>query len=753
MLISDVNLFNTLPKDCQNIIIQQKKSLYEKYDGLLDLFGNLNEKNIDELMNAVLDKLNKGKNRKEILELYGKKWEPIVTYILDTYKKQKIALPEEENNISGNIYNENVKPTFIWSNNQINGWNNAINSDFTSGIHSQATGTGKSLMALKIIWEYHKKYSKNNVMWLCERKDIPQKLFFTRNKNNEIVHNEYNFDFWKKNDIIDMHEFTVMDFVYNKKDNNWIEKWSDYTEDKPLFVIINRAYLTTKSNSKSNMYTYQDLKNNQPGFIIIDECHSAMASSTYQFLLYAKWNWKSNIQGLSATPYRKGKSYTTIKIDIDCPDMELIRTQENENKLIQIFHKQGNVNEINILSWFNLKEAIESEIILEPIFHWFNIGEYKKKSKQYSGNEKVSILSILNKIIEECKYKKCIVWCRLKTIADEWYEIFKNEKYKFHNLKNIDQFIDHSGIKSQYDKFYNLDDNAIMFCASKFREGSDIPYLSCCMFLDKVHNRGELPFIQCIGRVLRKDCEGLKNNGHIIDGCTIGENENKMEDILNKLLKYYIHLYEFTRSDFEFSLSEEESINAVDNNKINIYNDIMKSLRLVSEEKKIYIDLKNQKKITLDLNNIHIKTMEWKKIIPNFEVVLKNVLVMCEYEEYVSLKKRFINLGILDVYQYDKKWKEYGLYTLDTDHGIIRIDPKKRYPTYFKNWYDFLDVDASHLIGDKTLWRKKCLELNLTPENYLSECIKYDDIPIMPGELYHDFTNLIIELTYDRARR
>ena len=50
----------------------------------------------------------------------------------------------------------------------------------------------------------------------------------------------------------------------------------------------------------------------------------------------------------------------------------------------------------------------------------------------------------------------------------------------------------------------------LCFVQSKFREGSDIPYLSCCMFLDKSKDRGELPFIQCIGKSIKKRYRKIK---------------------------------------------------------------------------------------------------------------------------------------------------------------------------------------------------------------------------------------------------
>ena len=57
----------------------------------------------------------------------------------------------------------------------------------------------------------------------------------------------------------------------------------------------------------------------------------------------------------------------------------------------------------------------------------------------------------------------------------------------------------------------NEEKDAILFCACKHREGSDIKNLDCCIFLDKVENRNPKTFIQCIGRVLRKDKKLKKN--------------------------------------------------------------------------------------------------------------------------------------------------------------------------------------------------------------------------------------------------
>ena len=47
--------------------------------------------------------------------------------------------------------------------------------------------------------------------------------------------------------------------------------------------------------------------------------------------------------------------------------------------------------------------------------------------------------------------------------------------------------------------------NSILFCAVKHREGSDIPNIDGCIFMDMVQKRSKRVFIQSMGRVLRKD--------------------------------------------------------------------------------------------------------------------------------------------------------------------------------------------------------------------------------------------------------
>ena len=42
---------------------------------------------------------------------------------------------------------------------------------------------------------------------------------------------------------------------------------------------------------------------------------------------------------------------------------------------------------------------------------------------------------------------------------------------------------------SSFKEYSECDKNAILFCACKHREGSDIKNLDCCIFLDKVEDK------------------------------------------------------------------------------------------------------------------------------------------------------------------------------------------------------------------------------------------------------------------------
>lgn len=336
--------------------------------------------------------------------------------------------------------------------NQINAIDTSINNDFDSGIHFHATGTGKSWIAMNIINEYNKKYPENNIIWLCEKKSI--------------LIEQFNLESLKSRNFEDItNKFTIFNYAENK-DKNWINILNTYQEKKPILLIINRAYLTSKK-------IYENLKINI-NLIIHDECHSIINKSTQAFYNYILNDNLYNIKciGFSATPYLDFKPFNKI------------------------------------LSTYSIYDAYVDKIIVPPRIKWV--------TTDYKLNDIDNVIVIKKLIDCELIYKKIIVWCGM---IDYCYKIAELWKNHFENYKLCIDTSEENKNKTYgtYEDFYKLEENGILFCAGKHREGSDIKNLDCCIFLDNVKSRSAKLFIQSIGRVLRLDKTGSKKYGLIID--------------------------------------------------------------------------------------------------------------------------------------------------------------------------------------------------------------------------------------------
>ena len=70
------------------------------------------------------------------------------------------------------------------------------------------------------------------------------------------------------------------------------------------------------------------------------------------------------------------------------------------------------------------------------------------------------------------------------------------------------------------------------------------------------------------------------------------------------------------------------------------------------------------------------------------------------------------------------------------------------------NWYDFLGIDTSQFLQNKSLWLKRCRQLSImTLDDYMQACITDSSLPPHPGDLYQDFTNIANELKSTKSRR
>jgi superfamily II DNA or RNA helicase len=360
-----------------------------------------------------------------------------------------------------------------------------------------------------------------------------------------------------------LNKYLIYNFNDDKNKNWYTNLNSSKFWNKSKLVIINRAFLTSKK-------AYEKINLNID-LIIHDECHSICNKSTQDFYNYIL-NKDSTIRciGLTATPNFDYEPYN------------------------------------NLLSSYSIYDAFIDNIIVSPKIYWFK--------EINTCIEKKNILLMIKDLVLKQPYRKVIVWCGMIKFCKEesilWKEIF-NEFEIF-----IDTSIDKN---NDYEIFSSKESNSILFCAGKHKEGSDIYNLDTCIFIDYVENRCSQNFIQCIGRVLRKDKLNKKKYGLVID-----IKAKSITSITNKVDKY------LKIEDNFYPWKHEKKI--VDNCEVNILELKKKDIKLFenneSNEIKLY---KNSSKIlkskfirNYDSNNINYKLrikkeinlLKKKKLIP-----------------------------------------------------------------------------------------------------------------------------------------
>ena len=253
-----------------------------------------------------------------------------------------------------------------------------------------------------------------------------------------------------------------MDFVENKSEDWYNSLNVSSFWGKPFLCIINRSFLTTKRKYK--------LIKPLISLVIHDECHSIENKTTQDF--YQWLTPKSRIIGFSATP-------------------EYIKPLDN------------------ILSKYSIYDGFLDKVILPPKIIWI-----KSENKFILEH----LIDILKRYIDNLPYKKIIVWCGIIEecikIANQWKPYFLDFDFCI-DFNNIEKYQDNK--LKDFNYFYKSKSKSILFCAVKHREGSDIPNIDGCIFMDLVSQRSERVFIQCMGRVLRKDKENKKKYGLVID--------------------------------------------------------------------------------------------------------------------------------------------------------------------------------------------------------------------------------------------
>ena len=279
-------------------------------------------------------------------------------------------------------------------------------------------------------------------------------------ERKDILNQQFSKDVLKERGFTGiLKRFNVLDYA-NKKCSNWYDSLNSSSFwGLPFLCIINRCFLTTKQKYEKIIKKID--------MVVHDECHSIENETTQEFY---KWllarNPQVRIIGFSATP-------------------EYIKPLNQ------------------VLTNYSIYDAFCHNVILPPKIVWL------KSEEQL---DDLDIINIIHSELKYLPYKKIIVWCgtvdECKKMRDIWKKHFCNY------IISVDY---NNCTENNFDDFYKAKENAILFCAVKHREGSDIPYLDGCVFMDKVEKRSQRVFIQSMGRVLRKDTQQRKHYGLIID--------------------------------------------------------------------------------------------------------------------------------------------------------------------------------------------------------------------------------------------
>ena len=598
--------------------------------------------------------------------------------------------------------------------NQINAIEILELNGLQTGIHCQATGSGKSIIFLKYIDYFIKNKIKGNIILFTERVNILADLFgFKTAKGIDLnLVDENNKKEWKRLNIVDLDNIDVINRV-TVKCLDWDKL---LTEDsiKPKLLVINRAYLTRPK-------MYKKIIDKHIGMILHDECHSSTSNLCYDFLVHCK---KYNIPtiGFSATPLRTGTSSSRTGV----------KTESNIQKLLNIYGiEKEKIIILNLLTNYSMINSISCDLILPPKFYWYlfdktntsNVDDMK--IKHVTEQDIAIIIKILWEVLEALPNRKIIAWCGTISMAESWQKKFIEYKEKplikelCPELLNFEFYIDHSKNFSDYVKFKDCKSDAIMFCANKHREGSDIKYLDCCMFLDKVINRTAIPFIQSIGRVLRK--EENKSYGVVIDGFAKDSN-NYEKEMIDKIIGYYMALSNLA------------------NNDTTKYEHYVKILNLVEfdKENKI-IKLKfNTQQIVINCNKL-----EWGKIIEKFEPILQDKIKLSIGDNFrhkaLILKTHFnFNLNTDFVVEYndissDDKIK-YNLPDINDDE-YLKLFGKKTWLQFLELEHNYYETKQEAING----LNKLKIKLINPKDKWKSWCKKDKRLPPYPVYLWDDF--------------
>jgi hypothetical protein len=444
-------------------------------------------------------------------------------------------------------------------------------------------------------------------------------------------------------------------------------------------------------------------------------------------------NKGKHIIGFSATPIRSDKkSQANI--------LEIYHTEARQSSHVPLIGESSMDNKkINLISNYTLIDALKDKIVL-PFKHYvlnpIHTDEYKLK-KFLKGIYKGYIRDN-----PDLPYKKGISWSRCIKDIDNNSTLFKIIKKVFKNMDIYRTYSGKSGV-NEIDDFYKKENNALLLCINRCKEGSDIVNLDYGLLLDNVVNRNINVWLQMAGRLMRPDKEGLKKYATIIECINLDDQKDKKGSkelmTVRKIMDYYqmiLNMSSYDIGDMEYARI------------VNQFEQLYKNTFINKTENEIHINLTGLSD-GICIIKFEDTTIDWSL----FEMYLRqnvnervgqNISIEDDYKNTIE-KIKNISIFKNDVHF----WDEYEKLDYKQLNILSPYELKNNYKNIWdtKTWYQVLDINKmSYLDLQLYISDYKTMDSNI----YLNLCKDNPTIPLYPYEYYKysgwsGYDNLIMD--------
>jgi len=298
---------------------------------------------------------------------------------------------------------------------------------------------------------------------------------------------------------------------------------------------------------------------------------------------------------------------------------------------------------------------------------------------------------------------------------------------------------------TNFDEYNASLGNCILLCVNRHREGSDIPYLDCGLYLDAVKIRSILVSLQTAGRIIRIDPFGLKTRGIVVD-LFVSDGEKKGGLLtVQKIIGYYREIAHLEVN--EDSMNQyRQLLELFDNTEFDEKEQLIK----------IKIDDDRRHDIQLKIKLIH-KEDDWQ----NIRDAMRRKIIR---EAKISKEEEFNH--IIDIIKkaniFSKNsdfWLEYSNIKNKGELGLPN-DLYNEFKEFFdtKSWYDILGIDTKDWLQTpkaiKEFFKNKNI-VDVTESRYRVYAKIFKQLPPNPKEFFkfNNFTTIEKEFSVKNMRQ